>query len=340
MGKRELTGQPNVMKEVNKGLIKATLQRLQKATRVELSLETKISQPTVNMIVNELLAEKVVVESGMAKSNGGRKAVLYSLNTKICTVLSIVVEKRELQFAVTDLNNEVLDQGNFQRKSNWTVETLTAKLGEIVRERENIKALSVGVPGSVSDEGVVSAIPRVECLEGFSLKRHLEEQFGLTVSVRNDINTIALGYYAAQPRSEQDLACIHMGETLGAAMIIGGKVVNGAGNFAGEIGYMQVGTKLRAKELRLFELSEKQAILTVSKIMINLICLVNPAVLLMSGYIPTQEQKAAVFENCASTVPEGILPEIIFLEDERSWYMKGLSQVGIDSMNSDVRLIR
>ncbi len=340
MAKRELTGQPNVMKEVNKGLIKTTLQRLQMATRVELSLETKISQPTVNMIVNELLAEKVVVESGMAKSNGGRKAVLYSLNTKIWSVLSIVVEKHELQFAVTDLNNEVMDRGSFKHKNVWTIESLTAKIEEIVKERKNIRALSVGVPGSVSDEGVVSAIPRVECLEGFSLKRHLEELFDLTVSVRNDINTIALGYYAARPESERDLACIHMGETLGAAMIIDGKVVNGAGNFAGEIGYMQVGTKLRSKELRLFELSEKQAILTVSKIMINLICLVNPAVLLMSGYVPTEEQKAAVLENCSATVPEGILPEIIFLEDERSWYMKGLAQAGLDSMNSDVRLIR
>ncbi|MCR4907334.1 MAG: ROK family protein [Lachnospiraceae bacterium] len=340
MSKKELTGQPNLMKEVNRGLIKTALQRLHMATRVELSLETKISQPTVNTIVNELLAEEVVIESGKAESSGGRKAVLYSLNTKIWSVLSVLVEKRDLHYAVTDLNSEVIDEGHFKRKSLWSAESLTEKIAELVSRNKSIRALSVGVPGSVSKEGVVSAIPRVACLEGFSLKQRLEERFGLTVSVRNDINTIALGYYTARKIKDQDIACIHMGETLGAAMIIGGHVVNGAGNFAGEIGFMQVGTKLRSKELRLFELSEKQAVLTVSKIMINLICLVNPAILLMSGYMPTAEQKKAVLENCAATVPEGILPEIIFLGDERAFYMKGLAQAGIDSMNSQVRLIR
>ncbi len=339
MAKRKLTGQPNLLKEVNKGLIKEALHKLQMATRVELSTATKISQPTVNLIVNELLKEGMVVESGMAKSNGGRKAVLYSLNSGIWLVLSVVVEKHELRYAVTDLQNEIIDEGRIKNKSTWTVEDLTDSIARLLKGRENIKALSVGVPGSVSKEGVVAAIPRVECLEGFPLKQHLKDRFDLRVTIGNDINTIALGYYSEHPE-EKDTVCIHLGDTLGAAMILGGKVIYGAGNFAGEIGFMQTEAKLKAQEIRLYELSEKEAVLTVSKIMINMICIINPATLLLSGHTPTKAQKTALMKNCAATVPEAMLPKIIFLEEEDPSYMKGLAQAGLDSMNSDVRLVQ
>ncbi len=346
--KKALTGQPNMMKEINRGLIKDALKKLQPATRVDLCAETKISQPTVNLIMQELLAEQVVVESGLARSKGGRKAVLYSLNTSIWYILSVVIEEHELEYTVTDLENVILEEARIEEKKGWSLETLTENIGNILKRHKDIRALAVGVPGSVSSSGVIAEIPKIAFLEEFPLKEYLKERFHLTVSVRNDINTMALGYYAdhmalkesPNDSSLKDLTWIHLGDTLGAAMIINGKIVNGAGNFAGEIGFMQTGRSLRTKELYLEGLDGDEALLTVSKIMINTICLVNPAVLTISGHKLTKAAKKTLTDNCRAAIPKKMLPAIIFIEDERSYYLQGLSRVGMDSMNSDIKLIR
>lgn len=337
---RKLTGQPNMLKEINKGLIKTALQKLQTATRVELCAETKISQPTVNMIVNELLEEQVVVEMGEAKSSGGRKAILYSLNSKMWYTLSVVIEERELQYAVTDLENSVIEEDKIERDMPWTIEDLKKQIERIIKENDEIRALSVGVPGAVSVDGTVFAIPKVECLEGFSLKTYLEDQFHVTVSVRNDINTVALGYYKANMTEEKEFACIHLGNTLGAGLIIGGRMVSGAHSFAGEIGFMQTAPDIRKGEIQLREMTDEEIILSVSRVMINMICLVNPAVLAIGGDRMRAGMQHALIENCKKALPKEMLPEIIFIEDERACYMAGLAQIGVDSMNSDVRLIR
>ena len=54
MARKEMTGKPAVLKEVNIGLIMDTLRRMGNATRVELSRETGISQPTINVLIKEL----------------------------------------------------------------------------------------------------------------------------------------------------------------------------------------------------------------------------------------------------------------------------------------------
>ena len=52
--KKEITGKPTVIKEVNRGLLKDALSRMGQATRVELSKYTGISQPTVNVLIREM----------------------------------------------------------------------------------------------------------------------------------------------------------------------------------------------------------------------------------------------------------------------------------------------
>ena len=338
--KKALTGHPNMLKEVNKGLIKSALQRLQTATRVELCAETKISQPTVNAIINELLAENVVIENGVAKSSGGRKAVLYSLNSKLCYIASIVVEEHELQYAITDIDGKIIKDGFIEHENVWSIQELDEQIKEIVSLKKNVRALAIGVPGAVSKCGMVSAIPKVECLEGFQLKKHLEELLDVTVSLSNDINTVALGYFSEESKSNKEYACIHIGNTLGAGMIIGGQMVSGAGNFAGEIGFMQTDPEIRTKELSIKEMGYDDIILVVSKIMINTICLINPEVIAIGGKKINADICGVLRQNCMKALPEQMLPEIIYIEDERKYYLEGLSKVGVDSMNPAIMLVR
>ena len=63
--KKELTGKPAVMKEINISLIVDALQALGSASRVELCNYTKISQPTVNQLIRELMTDNTVLSLGI-----------------------------------------------------------------------------------------------------------------------------------------------------------------------------------------------------------------------------------------------------------------------------------
>ena len=76
----EITGKPTVLKELNIGLIKAALGEHGQATRVEIAKLTGISQPTVNLLIKELIENETVLNLGAAPSTGGRRAEVYTLS--------------------------------------------------------------------------------------------------------------------------------------------------------------------------------------------------------------------------------------------------------------------
>lgn len=191
--KGDLTGKPALMKELNIGLIKDALSKYQQATRVELSAITQISQPTVNVLISQLLKEKVVVSLGMAKSTGGRKAEVFALNNKRFCIASFIVTETYFEYIVTDLELNEETSGKEKRDVQISyLEQLCRLIKGILFANKYVKAITVGVPGAVSAAGEVFAIPKIPEWERFNLQIFLEREFSLATAIINDINAVAV----------------------------------------------------------------------------------------------------------------------------------------------------
>jgi glucokinase len=109
------------------------------------------------------------------------------------------------------------------------VEQVVAPLGD--------GPVGVGVPGFVH-QGIVLGSPNFPEWQGVNLARILSDRLGRTVRVENDANVAALGAYAEYGG---DLVLLTLGTGVGGGVVIGGRLLVGAGGTGAELGHIHVG---------------------------------------------------------------------------------------------------
>lgn len=252
---KERTGKPALLKELNIGLIMDALQKKGQATRVELAALTNLSQPTVNLLIGELVKDQTVLSLGIAESTGGRRAEVFALNAKRAALAAIVIKQDRIEAVVTDLNlHSELHELRMRSEGVSCTEELFSLLRLLFEKRPEIRAVCVGVPGSVSEEGEVFSIPMIPEWEHFALKNELESRFPVLVCVMNDMNAIAAGYLPDRAEREEEqrrnFVYLHAeGAGMGAGIVIDGRLYSGFRSFAGEVGSMMLGTAEKAAEM-------------------------------------------------------------------------------------------
>ncbi len=330
--KNELTGKPVLMKTLNIGLITDALADNRMATRVELSRITGISQPTVNALIEQLVKNQVVVSVGIGKSTGGRKAEIFMLNQQRVCIATVIAEQTQWTTAVFDLNLKQLSSAKIKHKESLSYfDDLCCIIQSIIEDNKQVGAVAVGVPGAVSEEGRVFAVPQITEWEQFVLKDSLEEKIGIPVIVLNDINAVTLGCLtdmtsmAGTAPPVQNMIYVHVGNGFGAGIIIGGKLYTGNRSFAGEIGYMQVGDDFQPGNETNSRLADR-VLLKLEKLIVNLICVLNPDKIMLGGSdIPT-DQLSDLEKACLKMLPSDVIPEIKIVDSEQSCYFNGLAK--------------
>ena len=103
-----------------------------------------------------------------------------------------------------------------------------------------VTAIGMGSPGCVNPaSGAVNWIQNIECLNGFNLKQAISEKFKLPFYIDNDANCAALGeYYFGAGKGARSLLVITLGTGVGGGILADGQILQGAINYAGEIGHM------------------------------------------------------------------------------------------------------
>lgn len=351
---KERTGKPALMKELNIGLIMDALQHKGRATRVELAALTNLSQPTVNMLIGELVKEQAVISLGIAESTGGRRAELFALNSKRAALAAVLIKKDVIEAVVTDLEFHVeLREKRLLDKKAFCTEELTSLLHMLFEKRTEIRALCIGVPGSVSADGEVFSIPTIPEWEHFGLKEYLESRFSTSVCVMNDMNAIAAGYLLGGEEHAQSFVYLHAeGAEVGAGIVIDGKLYSGFRSFAGEVGSMLLGKAERdtgkdAQDAgcemsvedhmrRDADGTQRAAVLTTTAI--NLICVLNPEEILFGGDI-TEELMKDIFEGCRAYLPESVLPRCRVVSNYIEDYFNGLCRQGREILSRHIRIV-
>jgi glucokinase len=125
---------------------------------------------------------------------------------------------------------------------NHYVADLTEVINDVIKEaglyKERIKAIVLGVPGSVDPyTGVVGLAPNLG-LKNFAIKEKLEKNTGLPILIENDVNLAALGIkkFELNERSRNILVAF-VGTGIGGALMFDEKIYRGSNYVAGEIGH-------------------------------------------------------------------------------------------------------
>jgi glucokinase len=103
-------------------------------------------------------------------------------------------------------------------------------------------ALGLGVAGQIDKlNGIVRRSPNLPNWIDIPLKARLEQELNIPVILNNDVRTITWGEWKhGAGQGVQDLVCVFVGTGIGGGIVIGGNLIEGCSNTAGEIGHMTV----------------------------------------------------------------------------------------------------
>lgn len=121
-----------------------------------------------------------------------------------------------------------------------------AKLGSIVSKlikksgikKNSLKAISLGIPGSLNPEtGVVGLAPNLG-LKNFSVKEELQKLVKIPVLIENDVNMGGLGVKKfGIGKDSKNMLAVFVGTGIGGALFFNGEIYRGSNFVAGEIGH-------------------------------------------------------------------------------------------------------
>jgi glucokinase len=164
---------------------------------------------------------------------------------RLMSFIGIDLSGRKLRAVVVNREGSVDER----REQSLAVERLVEQVNEVVNSlrtgRSGISAAGVAIPGLVNrqtDRVVASRdLPT-------SVREDLHSEFtkttGLRIELENDANAAAYGeYIAGAGRGSRDMFYITIGEGIGGAIILAGKLWTGATGFAGEVGHITIDTE-------------------------------------------------------------------------------------------------
>lgn len=144
---------------------------------------------------------------------------------------------------VIDADGEILASG--RRPTPRGAEQLVSTVAEVVSELgegvEIVDSIGVGLPGSITVDGVLTSSPHLPDVVQFDAAGALGERLGRPVRVTNDASCAALAeWQVGAGRGVDDLIMITLGTGIGGGVIADGRLLLGAHGYLGEFGHMMI----------------------------------------------------------------------------------------------------
>ena len=154
-----------------------------------------------------------------------------------------------IKYGVLSEKGEIFIDGTVStkvtEKENFILSDVKKLIKNILDEYRNyeIKGICVSTAGVVNPEKgeIAYAGPTIPKYTGTKIKEELEKEFSISCEVENDVNCAGLGeYWKGAGKGSKSMVCLTIGTGIGGSVILDGKLLNGIGYTAGEIGYMDV----------------------------------------------------------------------------------------------------
>ena len=213
---------------------------------VSLSEKINKSFPITAKLIEELIAENLVIESGFAPSKGGRRPTTYSIQPNSMYLLSVAMDQFVTKIAIMDMRNNFvfpIEKIVLPLPDNPAAfEILKEKIEQVVVSSgiaiEKFVGIGIGMPGFVDvKKGVNYSF--LQLPNNKSLTQEIEKKMGIPVFIDNDSSLIALAEFRfGAARGEKNAMVINIGWGVGLGLIIGGELYHGHEGFAGEFSHI------------------------------------------------------------------------------------------------------
>jgi N-acetylglucosamine repressor len=233
-------------RDINRRIALNLIRAHQPLSRADLARRMNTTRGVVGVLVNELMEEGLILEGAAGKTARGRKPVFLYVRTGDRLVVAADVRVSRIDIMLSDFSGRcialetldpILEPADF-------VAQFARRVGEILERHSGegrCEGIGVVIPGMVArDSGRVLNAPQLGW-RNVDLREPLARATGLPVFVESAARACALAQMwlsAEDTASTHDFIYISVSDGLGTGLVLGGELVRGNGQIAGEFGHM------------------------------------------------------------------------------------------------------
>ncbi|MEP7109198.1 MAG: ROK family protein [Ferruginibacter sp.] len=212
----------------------------------DLSVKIDKSFPITAKLIEELLAENLVIETGFAPSTGGRRPLTYAIQKNVMYLVSVAMDQFVTKIAIMDMQNNFvspIEKIVLPLPHNpQALHILREKIAHVIDTsgipKEKFVGVGIGMPGFVDVKKGIN-YTFLQLPHDKSITKHLTEKIGIPVFIDNDSSLIALAELRfGAARLEKNAMVVNIGWGIGLGLILNGELFRGQEGFAGEFSHI------------------------------------------------------------------------------------------------------
>ena len=233
---------------INRGIALNLIRTNQPISRADLARLMGTRRGAVSLLVSELIREGAVFEGATGEARRGRKPTFLYIDSRQRCVVAVDIRPTRTFIMVTDLVGRQLASVTSyptERDPRRFVTGLVKRVKAILVEHKDFghcQGVGVVVPGIVeSATGRVLLAPNLGWRD-LSLREPIAAGLGLPVEIENSGKACALAQLWATRgnAAPSNFVYITVSDGLGVGVVLGGELVRGQHNIAGEFGHVPI----------------------------------------------------------------------------------------------------
>lgn len=227
----------------NQQLVLRAIYDRNETSRAELARLTGLTRTSVSALVGQLLRDGLVEELGTGPSTGGKAPILVRVRPDARHLIGVDLTEPAFSGALVDLRGKIVRSIRLPlegRNGPETVRLVIALIDALVNSNGTSPLLGIGIgaPGVIdSRSGTIRWAVNLDWAD-LPLGQQVEERYGLPVVVVNDSQAAAVAEFTfGAPTRPRNLVVVRVGRGIGAGIILDGRLYQGDGAGAGEIGH-------------------------------------------------------------------------------------------------------
>ncbi|MBS1536439.1 MAG: ROK family protein [Bacteroidetes bacterium] len=158
-------------------------------------------------------------------------------------IIGIDIGGTYIKSAVVSLEGKIIHQQSVLTEVEKEPEFIQQSIVNIINQLQQLfpetRAIGIGVPGVVYDDGIVRVAPNFPNWTNIHLKEYINQRFSLPIAIDNDANVAAIAEAElGAGKYNQHFLFITLGTGVGGCIISNGNIFRGAKGGAGEVGHI------------------------------------------------------------------------------------------------------
>lgn len=239
------------MKEINLKVVLNSVRQKEPISRKELAELVGLTSSSITNIVNRLIKEGFLIETGAGESNGGRKPIMLELNSTGRYAIGVELNTSNIICLMTDFKTNVIMKKEMDALIHEGKEKVIRRIinliNEVIREtaipREKIMGIGFVSAGPYDHEkGIMVNPPNFPGWYNVPIKELIQNATGIPTFFEKETVAAAIGECwfgrAADVKSLFAIGVYNVG--IGGGVIIDGQIYHGYCDGAGDLGHMVI----------------------------------------------------------------------------------------------------